>query len=52
VKYWLAEHGYDAADEGLCARVFDLAKSSGHTLTEDEVHECCRRHAAAAQQEA
>ncbi|HUG41287.1 MAG TPA: LeuA family protein [Longimicrobiales bacterium] len=47
VKYWLAEHGYDAADEALCRRVFDLAKSRGHTLSEEEVRECCRQHVAA-----
>jgi 2-isopropylmalate synthase len=47
VKYWLAEHGYDAGDETLCRRVFELAKSVGHTLTEAEVHACCGEHAAA-----
>lgn len=47
VKYWLAEHGYDATDEALCRRVFELAKDSGHTLTADEIHSCCRQQAAA-----
>jgi isopropylmalate/homocitrate/citramalate synthase len=48
VKHWLEEHGYDSGDDALCQRVFELAKNSGHTLTADEVHECCRRLAASA----
>ena len=46
VRYWLAEHGYDASDDALCRRVFDLAKASGHTLSEAEVRDCCRQHEA------
>ncbi len=38
VKHWLDEHGYDADDDGLCAHVFELAKNTDHTLTEEEVH--------------
>jgi isopropylmalate/homocitrate/citramalate synthase len=38
VKYWLAEHGYDANDDALCQRVFDAAKRASATLTDDEVH--------------
>ncbi|HSJ15081.1 MAG TPA: LeuA family protein [Longimicrobiales bacterium] len=41
VKCWLAEHGYDAADEGLCRHVFELAKRTDHVLTDAEVHACC-----------
>ena len=52
VKYWLDEHGYDTSDDGLCERVFQHAKSVGHTLTEAEVHECCREYGAAPRQEA
>jgi 2-isopropylmalate synthase len=37
VKYWLREHGYNAEDEDLCRRVFELAKKTDHTLTEDEI---------------
>jgi 2-isopropylmalate synthase len=37
VKYWLREHGYNADDEELCKRVFELAKQTDHTLTEDEI---------------
>jgi 2-isopropylmalate synthase len=48
VKYWLAEHGYDTSDEALCQRVFELAKTSGHTLTPEEIHACCRRDASPA----
>jgi 2-isopropylmalate synthase len=47
VKHWLAEHGYDAGDEALCGRVFELAKTSGHTLSPEEIHACCRAQAAA-----
>ena len=48
VKYWLDEHGYDPADDELCRKVFELAKSCGHTLSADEVHACCREHGAVA----
>jgi isopropylmalate/homocitrate/citramalate synthase len=41
VKYWLKEHGYDADDEGLCRRIFDAAKQTDHTLTEDELKALC-----------
>ncbi len=41
VRYWLAEHGYDADDDALCRRVFELAKSVGHTLTAAEIEACC-----------
>ena len=37
VKYWLREHGFNADDDELCKRVFDLAKKTDHTLTEDEI---------------
>ena len=37
VKYWLKENGYDADNEELCKRVFDLAKKTDHTLTEAEI---------------
>lgn len=42
VKYWLAEHGYDAADEALAQRVFELAKRTDRVLTDNEIHDCCR----------
>ena len=41
VKYWLREHGYNAEDDELCRRVFDLAKTTDHTLTEAEIRRCC-----------
>jgi 2-isopropylmalate synthase len=53
VKHWLAEHGYDAADEGLCQHVFELAKKTDRVLSAAEIHACCaeyratRRHASA-----
>ncbi len=37
VKYWLRARGYDAADETLCGLIFDAAKSTDRTLTEDEL---------------
>ncbi|HUG01937.1 MAG TPA: LeuA family protein [Longimicrobiales bacterium] len=46
VKFWLAERGYDSGDEALCARVFALAKSADHTLSEAEVLACCEAHGA------
>jgi 2-isopropylmalate synthase len=46
VKFWLAERGYDAEDEGLCRRVFERAKAVDHTLTEDEVRACCAAYGA------
>jgi len=42
VRYWLDEHGYDADDEALCRHVFELAKSTDHTLTDAEAHDACR----------
>ncbi|MGQ0561553.1 MAG: 2-isopropylmalate synthase, partial [Gemmatimonadota bacterium] len=41
VKYWLREKGYNADDDELCKRVFELAKATDHTLTEDELRKCC-----------
>ncbi|HSJ25568.1 MAG TPA: LeuA family protein [Longimicrobiales bacterium] len=47
VKHWLAEHGYDASDEGLAEHVFALAKRTSQVLTEDEIRAACAEHAAA-----
>lgn len=44
VKFWLAEHGYDASDEALCRAVFELAKRTDRVLTDDEIHDCCRTY--------
>jgi 2-isopropylmalate synthase len=41
VLYWLEEHGI-AADRELVRALFEHAKSSSHTLSEDEVLELCR----------
>jgi 2-isopropylmalate synthase len=41
VKHWLAEHGYDATDEGLCTHVFGLAKRTNRVLSEEELRACC-----------
>jgi 2-isopropylmalate synthase len=41
VKYWLAEHGYNANDEALCQHVFGLAKRTDHALTDEEIHGSC-----------
>jgi 2-isopropylmalate synthase len=45
VKYWLREQGYNAEDDDLCKRVFELAKTTDHTLTEKEIRACCEAHA-------
>lgn len=37
VRYWLAAHGYDGADDSLARSVFELAKRSDHTLTAEEI---------------
>jgi 2-isopropylmalate synthase len=37
VKYWLRAHGFDAADEELCGRVFAAAKATDRTLTRREI---------------
>ena len=37
VKHWLREHGYDPEDEELCRRLFDAAKHTDRTLTEEEI---------------
>ena len=44
VKFWLAEHGYDASNEQLCQEVFALAKRTNRALSDDEIHECCKKH--------
>jgi 2-isopropylmalate synthase len=46
VKYWLREHGYDAADEGLAEHVFALAKRTSRVLSDAEIHEAAREHEA------
>jgi isopropylmalate/homocitrate/citramalate synthase len=48
VKYWLRQHGYDAADDALAERVFSLAKRMNRTLRDDEIHEACRAPGASA----
>jgi len=42
VKHWLKSHGYDPDDEALCRRLFEAAKHTDHTLTEEELHALCR----------
>lgn len=44
VKYWLEEHGYAAADDALCQRIFDAAKRTNRTLRDEEVHAMVREH--------
>lgn len=41
VKYWLKEHGRDAADDALCKKLFEAAKHADHTLTEEEIEALC-----------
>jgi len=51
VKFWLAAHGWDAEDEGLCRHVFELAKTTNHVLTRDEIEAVCRAHGAGPRKE-
>ncbi|MEK9501772.1 LeuA family protein [Gaopeijia maritima] len=37
VRYWLRSRGFDADDEELCSRIFQAAKVTDHTLTEEEL---------------
>lgn len=46
VRYWLRTHGYDLEDEGLCEHVFEAAKRSDHTFSDEEVHALCGEYAA------
>lgn len=39
VKYWLKRHGYDPDNERQCTVLFDAAKATDHTLTEDELRD-------------
>jgi isopropylmalate/homocitrate/citramalate synthase len=45
VRYWLRAHGYDVSDEGLCAHVFEAAKTCDHTFSDAEVHGLCSAYA-------
>jgi len=42
VKHWLKNHGYDPEDEALSHRLFEAAKHTDHTFTEEELHALCR----------
>ncbi|MGH7506168.1 MAG: LeuA family protein [Longimicrobiales bacterium] len=44
VKFWIGDHGYAADDDALCQAVFALAKRTDHTLSDAEIHDCCREH--------
>ncbi len=44
VKFWLAEHGYDASNDALCRVVFELAKRTDRVLSDAEIHACCKAH--------
>jgi 2-isopropylmalate synthase len=37
VRYWLEAHGYDPDDDALVGRLFDAAKHTDHTLSEEEL---------------
>lgn len=41
VRYWLAAHGYQAADD-LANHVFEAAKRADHTFSDEEVYALCR----------
>jgi len=42
VKHWLRARGYDAEDEALCRRIFEAAKRTDHTLSEEEIEALIR----------
>jgi 2-isopropylmalate synthase len=46
VKHWLSANGWDASDEELCRRVFELAKRTDHVLSREEIEACCRQQGA------
>jgi isopropylmalate/homocitrate/citramalate synthase len=37
VKHWLSTHGHDPDDEALCQRLYEAAKATDHTLTDEEL---------------
>ena len=37
VKYWLRKRGIDPDDQAVCDRIFAAAKSTDHSLTEEEL---------------
>lgn len=45
VRWWLAEHGYDASLAELCEQVLAAAKQADHTLSDAEVHALCATYA-------
>ena len=42
VKYWMEAHGYDPSNERAAQALFDAAKKSERTLTDDECHRIAR----------
>ncbi len=42
VKYWLRERGLDPDDANLVNRIFEKAKATDHTLSEEELDVLCR----------
>ena len=49
VKFWLSRNGYNAGDDALCQRVFELAKHTNRVLDDTEIHACCAEHGAVPQ---
>ena len=42
VRHWLDEHGFDSSDESLLNRIFEAAKRTDHTLSQEELEAICR----------
>ncbi|HSR41565.1 MAG TPA: LeuA family protein [Longimicrobiales bacterium] len=42
VKHWLRTRGHDPEDEALCRRIFEAAKRTDHTLSEEEIEALAR----------
>jgi 2-isopropylmalate synthase len=45
VKYWLAQHGYDAEDDAACRVLFDAAKRTDRVLSDEECHRLLKQGA-------
>jgi len=43
VKFWLAAHGYDPADDAACQALFAAAKQTDRVLTDEECHALVRQ---------
>jgi 2-isopropylmalate synthase len=47
VRRWMSSHGYPSEDERLCERLFEAAKRTDRTFTDEELHRLCAEITAA-----